>query len=192
MTQTIRTALAAAAATALVASCGTSPQPRTAEVGGAAHKAARYHTLQTDAACACNAAFATAEGLGIGSTTHTYATTFGVVDASSGDLAQVQVAIYDRSRTPADLSLFGNSEGDVTIAGPIVTITSVLIRSAGQYPGPNLVPVVITLDASTGVLNLTFNNVPTFTGPAVPYGVIPGSCLRPPFLPIPEPPDDTM
>lgn len=186
MTPTIRTALAAVAATALVASCGTSPQPRAAEDGGAAPKAARYRALQTGDLCACDAAFATATGPGTASATLLYSTTFSVVDQSAGDLTRVQIGIHDLSQNPITLTLYEGNDEEVTISGTAVTLTGVLQRIYGQDPRSSIA-VDIGLDGSTGIVNLAIDDVPTFTGPASAYGVLPGSCLLPPFVPLPLP-----
>lgn len=187
----IRQALTIGAVATLVASCGTPPQLRAAVDGGTANHAARYRTLQTTETCACTAAFATAEGQGIATATTSYRVVFSVVDQGATDQVRVQVAQTDFARSPVDLTLWGNSEGVVTISGPIVTLTATLIRSAGQDPRA-LPAVVITLNHTTGVLDLAINGVPTFTGNATTFGIAAGSCTLPPFLPIPEPPEDTL
>lgn len=176
MISSIRTALVAVAATALLTSCGTSPQARV--VGGAApaamttpaDKAARLHLLTANPVCTCNAA----RGLGIDANNNYVS--FAVVDNPAGDEANLQVRVGAGTYEITD-----PNNVDVVIAGNDVTITAASIPLiAGTGPDP-LVNVVVNFNTATGVFTVTVGGSLVASGTATAgfREAIPGSCTEP-------------
>lgn len=182
--RSFRTPVVAAAAVALLASCGVAPQTRPAPTAGASaqqdlatRQAARYRTLTAPVVCSCNAAYLSAIDT-VSDPRQPIVTNFLVVDNGASDTSVVQIF--------HGTTAYEGTNESVVISGATVTITGTLQNINGANPDIN---VVITLDVTNGAYTTTVNGNLVASGTAAPgnFGLVSNSCDLPIFqFPFPQ------